>query len=152
MSGTHSSTLAGELGLASAVVLPGSVENVDTWYQHAECLVLTSRTEAWALVLVEAMANGCPVVSFDCNYGPAEVIKEGRNGLLVEDGNIGGLAATVDSLVQDRDLRGAAVRKWSQDGPKVRRSDGCEGMAVVVPDLTEERVPILSHCEVSDEV
>ena len=97
--------LAEQLGLASAVILKGSVKDVDSWYQHAECLVLTSRTEAWALVLVEAMANGCPVVSFNCNFGPAEVIEDGWNGVLVRDGDILSLVAAVKSVAQNHNLR-----------------------------------------------
>ena len=98
-------SVARELGVASRVMMSGAVSNVNVWYQHAECLAVSSRTEAWAIVIVEAMANGCPVVSFACEYGPLEIIKHGDNGLLVPDGDVEALSRAIDRLISDRALR-----------------------------------------------
>ena len=56
-------------------------------------------------VVVEAMANGCPVVSFDCPYGPAEIIEGGRSGILVPQDDIAGLSDAIQRVVSDCTLR-----------------------------------------------
>ena len=73
--------LARRLGVASRVHLPGVVADVESWYRGALCFVLSSRYEGWPNVLMEAMAAGCPVVSFDCPYGPAEMLNGGERGV-----------------------------------------------------------------------
>ena len=97
--------MAHELGVEEYVHLPGRVADVDTWYRYAECFVLSSRHEGWPNVLMEAMANGCPVVSFDCNYGPSEILEEGANGLLVPEGDVEALAAAMEQVLNDEALR-----------------------------------------------
>ena len=57
------------------------------------------------MTLVEAMSHDCPVVSFDCDFGPREIIEDSWNGLLVDDGDIGGLADAVTRIVDDTERR-----------------------------------------------
>ena len=106
--------LAYELGIGHRVYLPGAVSNIDTWYQHAACFVLSSRSEAWPMVLVEAMANGCPVVSVRCNYGPSEIIEHSRSGILVQEGDIEALADAITRVVGDVGLR----RRLAMEGKR----------------------------------
>ena len=93
------------LKITSQVHLPGVVSDIDSWYRKAECFVLTSHHEGSPNVVVEAMANGCPVVSFDCRYGPAEILEGGRSGVLVSQDDISGLSAAIRRLVSDYALR-----------------------------------------------
>ena len=107
--------LAADLGIGNFVHLPGVVADVSVWYRHAECFVLSSRTEAWPMVLTEAMAYGCPVVSYTCDFGPVEIVEDLRSGILVAEGDVDGLSAAIYQVVVDRSLRrrlsiGAAVR------------------------------------------
>jgi glycosyltransferase involved in cell wall biosynthesis len=67
------------------------------------------------------------VVSFDCPTGPREVIRDGHDGLLVADGDVGALSAAIEALVADEALRhrlGAAARetarRWSPDAAAAR--------------------------------
>ncbi|MFC0678510.1 glycosyltransferase [Lysobacter korlensis] len=61
-------------------------------------LLMTSRTEGFALVLLEAMAAGCIPISYDIRYGPAELIEHGENGFLVSKGGAGALAHAILQL------------------------------------------------------
>lgn len=91
------------LGLADRVSMPGKVANPFVYMAHAACFVLPSRHEGWGNVLAEAMGVGCPVVAFDCPYGPRELI--GDAGLLVpaEDGPE--LTAALRRVLSDDALR-----------------------------------------------
>ena len=97
--------LAQELGVEERVHFPGHVADIGTWYRHAECLVLSSRHEGWPNVLMEAMANSCPVVSFNCKYGPSEIIEDGENGVLVPNGNFDLLGDAINRILDDGEFR-----------------------------------------------
>ena len=105
---------ARELGIASNLHLPGVVTDVDAWYQGAVCFVLTSHYEGSPNVVTEAMANGCPVVSFDCPYGPAEILEGGRSGMLVPQDDVAGLADAIRRLMSDGELRSHYARVGHQ--------------------------------------
>ena len=97
--------LASALGIESRVHFPGAVSDVGSWYHYAECFVLSSRHEGCPNALMEAMANGCATISFDCRYGPAEIVEDGRSGLLVTQGDIEALTAAISRVVSDCALR-----------------------------------------------
>jgi glycosyltransferase involved in cell wall biosynthesis len=91
--------LAGELGFAGDVALPGQVRNPYVYYRRAAVFVLSSEWEGLPTVLIEAMACGCPVVSTACPNGPREILDNGRFGPLVPVGDDGELAkAVLDTL------------------------------------------------------
>ena len=115
--------LSRELGIEKRVHFPGYVTDVKTWYRHAECFVMSSRHEGWPNVLMEAMVNGCPVISFDCEYGPSEIIQDGENGLLVPEGDVEGLTKAMTRVLDDESLRRNLVVKGLE---RVKRFDGTE--------------------------
>ena len=67
--------------------MPGFVDNPFAWMSHASLFVLSSAWEGFALVLLEALASGCPVISTDCPNGPREILQDGTYGALVPIGN-----------------------------------------------------------------
>lgn len=75
--------LAKELEISDSVIFTGWCENPSTEMRNASLMCLTSRYEGFALVIVEGMAHGLPIVSYDLPYGPSDIIEHGRNGLLV---------------------------------------------------------------------
>jgi glycosyltransferase involved in cell wall biosynthesis len=78
-------------------------ENVSSCLHSADIFVLPSRSEAFGVALLEAMAAGLPVIASRTG-GPAELIEEGRNGLMFEPGNVADLAAGIGRLASDLGL------------------------------------------------
>ena len=93
-----------ELGLGGSVSLPGVTERPGLWIETAGVFVLSSRYEGWGNVLSEAMAAGLPVVSFDCQFGPSDMITNEEDGLLVPNGDINALSAALSRLFNDEAL------------------------------------------------
>lgn len=85
--------------------LNGPTSNIQQEYINSSIFVFTSRFEGFGMVLVEAMACGLPVVSFDCPCGPKDIVRDGEDGLLVENGNIDLLASSLSRLMNDETLR-----------------------------------------------
>ena len=76
-------------------------------YIDSSMLLLTSLYEPFGLVLPEAMSCGLPVVSFDCPYGPADIISDGVDGFLIPDRDISLFTDKVCMLIEDSSLRKA---------------------------------------------
>jgi len=94
-----------DLGLKSCVSLVGFDENPYKYMARAEFQVMSSEHEGYPLVLLEALALGCPVLSTDCPTGPQEIVQHGVNGLLVEVGNTDAMTEGIDRLFFDDELR-----------------------------------------------
>jgi glycosyltransferase involved in cell wall biosynthesis len=71
-----------KLGIAEDVSLPGFTTNPYAYMSQASAFVLSSRWEGLGIVLIEAMACGCPVIATDCPNGPREILEGGRYGYL----------------------------------------------------------------------
>ena len=98
--------LMAELGIdANRCHLNGPVDDVGQVYMDSSIFVLSSRFEGFGLVLVEAMASGLSVVSFDCPAGPDEIITDGYDGLLAPSGDVKILAQKLMLLMADENLR-----------------------------------------------
>lgn len=95
-----------EMGLSSRIHFPGRVGNVGHWYARAELFIMSSRFEGFPNTLVEAMAYGLPVVSFDCETGPGDIVREGVDGYLVPPNEgAGGLTRAMETLMSNDDKR-----------------------------------------------
>ena len=96
---------ASDLGIAKRINFLGKVKDIDRIYANAGIFVIPSRSEGFPNALAEAMAAGLPCIAFDFISGPRDIIEEGINGIIVENGNIKGLAKAIDSLIENEDLR-----------------------------------------------
>jgi glycosyltransferase involved in cell wall biosynthesis len=94
-----------ELNITSNCILEHSVENIVEKYSESSIFVLSSRYEGFGMVIIEAMACGVPPVSFTCPCGPRDIIVDGKDGLLVENGNIEGLAEKICYLIENEEVR-----------------------------------------------
>ena len=93
------------LGLEKSCFLEGRTDNVAEKYAENSIYVLSSRFEGFALVMIEAMACGLPVVAYACPCGPRDLIQDGVNGLLVENGNIHELAQKIIYMIGHEEER-----------------------------------------------
>lgn len=97
--------LRGDLGLGDRAILPGNHARIYEALAESDLFVLSSRFEGFPNALCEAMAMGLPVVSFDCPSGPSQIIRPGRDGLLVPLGDQEGLLQALDGLMANAALR-----------------------------------------------
>ena len=93
------------LGEVPSNVITGPSPDIKDEYLNAAFLVMSSRYEGLPMVLLEAQAAGLPAVSFTCKCGPKDVITDGKDGILVPEGDINGLASGMRKLMDDKELR-----------------------------------------------
>ncbi|UVO51677.1 glycosyltransferase family 4 protein [Sphingomonas sp. SUN019] len=93
------------LGLADRATFPGPSATPAGWIDLASAFVLSSRYEGWPNVLAEAMAASLPVVAFDCDFGPADLVEDGVSGLLIPPEDVAALAAGLRRLLLSDALR-----------------------------------------------
>ncbi|MBR5660183.1 MAG: glycosyltransferase family 4 protein [Bacteroidales bacterium] len=93
------------LGLEASTEICRPTKEIFKEYAQSAFLVMSSRSEGFGMVMLEAMSCGLPVVSFDFMSGPREIIQEGTNGIIVKNGDIRSLAQSMRRLMENRDLR-----------------------------------------------
>ncbi len=98
-------------GLSQTAHINKPTNAIGAEYARSSMLVMSSHYEGFPMVMIEAMACGLPVVSFDYKCGPKDIIQDGINGLLVEDGDIEGLANAMMRLMDDEEARKAMGRE-----------------------------------------
>ncbi|MDW8544447.1 glycosyltransferase [Staphylococcus sp. KG4-1] len=90
-----------EKNLNSTVKLFGYTDNPYKTIKGFRSVISTSQSEAQGLSMIEAMANGVPVVAFDIKYGPSQFIKDKINGYLIENKNVDAMATAIIELMNN---------------------------------------------------
>ncbi len=83
----------------------GATNKLREKMEEASIYALTSATECFPMVLLESLAYGLPIVSYDCPYGPRNIITNGEDGVLVKHNNIEDFANKLAELMKDEKLR-----------------------------------------------
>lgn len=107
---------ANALGVYNKIDFLGFIEDVDVLLAESKYFVLTSLTEGYPNVIIEAMAHGTVPIAFDCVAGPSEIINNGENGYLVGVGNLKLMAERVNYLKNNNDV----YANLSMNAKKVR--------------------------------
>jgi glycosyltransferase involved in cell wall biosynthesis len=81
------------------------VKNIQEKYLKVSICVMTSRTEGFPMVLLEAMASGLPCIAYDCPTGPGAIITNAENGFLIPDGNCEMYIDKLSFLIENEEVR-----------------------------------------------
>lgn len=97
--------LINQYGLKEKVILKGNVNNIYELYNKYSIMVMTSRHEGLPMVLLEAKAKRLPLVSFDIESGPSEIIRDNVDGFLVDPFDIDEMSRKICILIENPELR-----------------------------------------------
>ncbi len=97
--------LVNSLIIGNNITFFDPVKNINDKYLESSIMIMTSRTEGFGMVLIEAMALGLPCLAYDCPCGPRAIIQNNENGFLVENGNIDLFVQKMELLMEDESLR-----------------------------------------------
>lgn len=100
----HVEARASELGIVRSCFFLGYQEDVAGWYQAFDTMILPSANEGTPVVVIEALASGCPVVATSVG-GVPDVVQEGVDGFLVPAGDTHAMAERLERLAGDPELR-----------------------------------------------
>ncbi|MDF9388211.1 glycosyltransferase family 4 protein [Vibrio sp. 1151_11] len=98
------------LRLKNAEIKPFTKE-VGKYYSSASIYTMTSRFEGFPMVLLEASSYGLPIISFDCDTGPDELIINQETGLLVQNNDLEEYSSQLIQLMNNESLRFEMERK-----------------------------------------
>jgi glycosyltransferase involved in cell wall biosynthesis len=103
--------LVNEKDLTSKVLFLGKKTNPFVWMKNADIFILSSKTEGFGLVLVEAMCCDTFVISSDCRTGPREILQNGECGDLFEVGNIRELQEKLMYAINNKEYMQLKIKK-----------------------------------------
>lgn len=110
--------LAANLNISESVIFHDPVQNINEKYLDASFYLMTSRVEAFGMVLIEAMASGLPCIAYDCPCGPRAIISKNQDGFLIENDNESDYVAAVETLIENVTLRREMGKKAKQSSEK----------------------------------
>lgn len=94
-----------KLNLEDVIELKSFNSNIENEYYKADILAMTSIYEGFGLVLVEAQSCGLPTIAFDCPTGPRNIINDGIDGYLIENGDAKQFIKKLDDLMNNSEMK-----------------------------------------------
>ncbi|CAK1254944.1 glycosyltransferase [Fructobacillus cardui] len=123
-----------ELGLENTIVFEFYTVNKELMYHNAAVMIMTSQNEGWGMVINEALSYGVPVVSYDTNYGPAEIITNNEDGYIVNVDDYHDLAEKVLYILSNKNIR----QYFSQSGIENMKRYNIENIANIWKNLSKK--------------
>ncbi|MGL4324003.1 MAG: glycosyltransferase [Beijerinckiaceae bacterium] len=102
-----------QLGISDRLHLPGHAHDMQPYFKLADVFVVSSLSESFSNVLVEALSYGLPVIATDCG-GPREILEHGRYGQLVNCGDAAAMATAIERAIRQGEA-GAEQRRERAD-------------------------------------
>ena len=113
-------------GIKDSVRFAGHRKDVEKWYQVADVTVLASEKEGMARGMLESIACGTPMVSFDVSSA-REILERNASGLVVPNGDFAGLAAALLAIIQNPSLRSAMSVRGRETATRLFSADSVVG-------------------------
>lgn len=110
----HLLKLINKYKLQESITIHPPVHNIFEEFKNSSIFVLPSYYEGFGLVLIEAMASGIPCISFDCPFGPSEIINNGKDGFIIPNGNLQAMADKICYLMENENVRKEMGKKACQ--------------------------------------
>lgn len=95
--------MAKDLGVDDSIIFAGQQKNMDQFYRQASFFCMSSRFEGLPMVLLEAQSYGLPIVAFDCDTGPAELVSD-NTGILVLNGDVLAFSNAIKTMINASEL------------------------------------------------
>lgn len=114
-----------------------SQSDIYSEYMRSDFLVCSSRWESFGLILIESMSCGVPVVSFDCDNGPRNIISDGRNGLLARAGDVAHLAERMNWMIEHPEQRAQMATEARHSASRFRQEEVLDRYAGFYQSLLE---------------
>ena len=92
------------LSLQNSIEILDPTDSILEHYLNSSIFLLTSKSEGFGMVLIEAMACGLPCIAFDCPVGPRDIIVDGSNGYLISHRNIESYSDRIKELIRSDSL------------------------------------------------
>ena len=106
--------LIDENNLSKQIKFEGFSDNMPAVFASSALSILPSTFEGFAMVIQESLQQDCPVVAFDCNYGPRDMITDGVNGYLVPVGDVDAMADRIIKILSENKLRDKLAANCAQ--------------------------------------
>ena len=125
---------------ASSCIINGRTNAIEQEYLKSSVFVCSSRFEGFGMVIVEAMACGLAVVSFDCPWGPGSIIADGEDGILVENGRVDLLAEALDDVISSPEKQRSMAVKAAKSVQRFRMDQIAQRWKTLFQQLTEGEI------------
>jgi glycosyltransferase involved in cell wall biosynthesis len=97
--------MAAKMEISKNINFIAVTKDIKSCLEQSSIFLMTSRSEAFGMVLIEAMTCGLPTVVYDCPCGPREIVTNNQDGFLIEDDNMDLFIDKVMLLIESQDLR-----------------------------------------------
>lgn len=123
-----------EKGLENNIFIHSYTNDVTSVYNQASLAAFPSKLEGFSLFVLESISHGLPVVSFDIDYGPADMINEGENGFLIPPLDTVKLAEGILTVLKDTKLQ----KQMSENSYKISEKFTAEKISLLWKKVIEE--------------